>query len=104
MPRTITRWRAALDRGARRSTRDLGEDLLGDVEVGGHALDVVEVLERLDQAKVLTCPLLINGDRALGDHRALGVLHGDPRGIERLANLLEPTRRRVHLDELVAGG
>ena len=36
-----------------RSPGDLGEDLLGDVEVGGHALDVVEVLERLDQAQVL---------------------------------------------------
>ena len=36
-----------------RSPGDLGEDVLGDVEVGGHALDVVEVLEQLDEPERL---------------------------------------------------
>ena len=53
---------------------DLGEDLLGDVEVGGHALDVVEVLERLHEAQVLAGALLVELDRVLGDHRRLGAL------------------------------
>src|SRR5437870_6476438 len=101
MPRTITRQVAAQGRAARRSTRDLGEDLLGDVEVGGHALDVLEILERLDEPEVLARPLLVHLDRALGDHRALGVLDRDARALERLANLLQATRRRVDLDELV---
>ena len=36
-----------------RSPGHLGEDILGDLEVGGHALDVVEVLEELHEAQRL---------------------------------------------------
>src|SRR5437773_10607115 len=100
MPRTITRRPAAEGRGARRSTRDVGEALLGDVEVGGHPRDVLEVLERLHEAQVLAGSLLVDRDRALGDHRALGVLDGHAGALERLADLLEAARRRVHLDNL----
>src|SRR5258705_13519316 len=103
MPRTITRRRAAPGRAGSRSTRDLGEDLLGDVEVRGHALDVLEVLERLDEPEVLAGPLLVHLDRALGDHRGLGMLDRDAGALERLANLLQAARGRVHLDELLVG-
>ena len=51
---------------------DFGEDVLGDVEVGGDPLDVVEVLEQLDQAERLARLGLVELDGLLGDHRDLG--------------------------------
>src|SRR4051812_28812365 len=68
------RLRLAAPEPPARSTRDLGEELLGDVEVRGHPLDVVQILERFDEAQVLARSLLVDRDRALGDHRALGML------------------------------
>src|SRR4051812_35853644 len=109
MPRTITSrpWSRSGDGGPRLgpaagSTRDLCEQVLGDVEVGGHALDVVEILERFDEPQVLARALLVDLDRVLRDHRALRGLDRNARGIERLADVLEIARRRVHLDHGVA--
>jgi hypothetical protein len=67
-------------------------------------LDVVEVLKHLDEAQVLARPLRVDLDGVLGDHRALGRLDLDARRVERLADLLEPGRRGVDLDDLVARG
>src|SRR3954447_23629093 len=109
MPRTITRgtpsWRAPhRTRGAPASPGDLGEDLLGDVEVRRHALHVVELLEHLDESEGLASPVLVDGDLLLGDHRALGRVDLNPGLGEGGANPLEIARGRLDLDPLGVRG
>src|SRR5262245_47009115 len=103
MPRTITRRLAAPGREARRSTGDLGEELLWDVEVRGDALDVVELLERLDEAHVLARTIAVDLDGVLGNHRALRALDRHAGGVERPTDGLEPAGGRVDLDDLLVG-
>src|SRR2546421_7928119 len=54
-----------------------GHDLVGDVEVGVHVLDVVAVLERVDQLEHPSRPVLVERDGDAGDERGVGglVLH-----------------------------
>src|SRR5258706_6179232 len=92
IPRTIT-----LPPETPGSPGDLGEELLGDLEVRGHALDVVQLLERFDEAEVLACPVPVQLDMLLRDHRVLGAVDGDPGLLERRPDALEIRRRGVDL-------
>src|SRR5215207_5297752 len=70
------------------STGDLGEELFGDVKVGGDALHVVQILEVLDEPEVLAGALLVDLDGVLRDHGVLGAVDRQARLVERLADLL----------------
>src|SRR5215475_10210969 len=54
------------------------EDLLGDVEVGGYGLDVVELVEPLDQAQQAIRLAAADRDDRLRLHRDLGRARLDP--------------------------
>ena len=88
-----------------RSPGDLGEDFLGDVEVGGDARDVVEVLERARRAGAPGAPSTRRARRSASRSswtRPTRPARRRPRapGPDRL----EVGRRRVDLDRLVAVG
>src|SRR3954454_3266525 len=79
-------------RPPRASGRDGLQDLLGDVEVGVDALDVVVVLELVDQPEDLARLLLGDLDGALGDHGQLGRGVPQPAPLERVADGHEVAR------------
>src|SRR5262245_3028837 len=58
-----------------RSGGKLGDQLLGEVEVGADVLDVVQVLQALDEAHHLGGLLVVQGDHRLGDEGPLGGVH-----------------------------
>src|SRR6266702_6947589 len=78
--------------------RDGVEDLVGDVVVGIHGLDVVLVLERLDQPQHGGGILAFHSYRGLGDHGGLRLEHGQPFGLEGLAHRLHFIRGRGDLE------
>src|SRR5687768_8188127 len=78
----------------------LGQDLAWQVEVGGHALYVVEVLERLDQSQILPSHVLADLDRGLGLHRDLRRLDLDAGRLQALAKWLKIAGIGHHLDRV----
>src|SRR5438105_9447460 len=75
------------------------EHLFGHVEVRVHPLDVVEVLERLDEADELAGGIAFDADRVRRAHRELGGGDRDLRRLEGLLHALEGRGRRVDGDE-----
>src|SRR4051794_5907042 len=71
---------------------DLLEDLLGNVEVGVHRVDVVVLFERVDQTEQRTGVALAHLNRALRLHRHLGRADLDAGLFERLAYRAERPR------------
>src|SRR5712692_6081080 len=69
--------------GARSGGRDGLDDLVGNVVVRVDRLDVVQLLQRLDQAQHLWRVLPLDANRRLWYERHLGLEHGDPRRFER---------------------
>src|SRR2546425_5213153 len=65
------------------------EDLFGHVEVRVDLDDVVQILERLDEAQELLSLLALNADRGRRAHRELGGGHLDAGRLERLPHALE---------------
>jgi hypothetical protein len=56
-------------RAAEAPLRNLGQDLVGDVEVGVDGLDVIEVVQGVDEVEDLAGLPALDGHRGLGDHR-----------------------------------
>src|SRR4051794_27882158 len=105
MPRTIIRWPPVATTTRRpTSPGDLGEDVLGDVEVGRNALDVLEILEHLHESKRLARLGRIELDRLLRDHRALRGFNRYASPLECLPDLLERARLGVDLDRVLGLG
>src|SRR5437773_4364561 len=81
--------------GSTPSTRDSGpagsgsgggdgfDDLVGNVEVRVDRLDVVQLLQRLDEAQHLWRVLAFDANRRVGHEGDLRLEHGDPCGLER---------------------
>src|SRR6266850_1171864 len=68
---------------ARRSGGGDGfDDLVGNVVVRVDRLDVVQLLQRLDEAQHLWRVLAFDANRRLGHEGDLGSEHGDPRGLQ----------------------
>src|SRR5215213_5576057 len=97
IPRTITR------APARSNASDLGEYFRGQIEVGGDALNVIQILERLDEPQILTSDVPIDLDRRLGLHRHLGRLDLYAASLEGQPHLLELGRIDEDLDRIGFG-
>src|SRR3989442_11533200 len=105
MPRTVTQWLVAPGRTilpgslCARSACDSFEQALRDVEVCVDLAHVVELLERIDQAKRLARRgLVVELDRRLRHHRRLRGLDLDSGLLERLADRAQGLGRRGHLE------
>src|SRR5712692_7540861 len=68
--------------GRRSGGGDGFDDLVGNVVVRVDRLDVVQLLQRLDEAQHLWRVLAFDANRRLGHEGHLGLEHGDPRGLE----------------------
>src|SRR5262245_39185445 len=64
------------------------DDLVGDVVVGVHGLDVVLLLEGLDEPQHGRGILALHAHGGLGHHVDLGLEHGHTRALEGLADRL----------------
>src|ERR1043165_9432353 len=71
------------DAGRGSGSRDRLQDLVRDVVVGMHGLDVVHVLQRLDQLQDRVGFLALDAHRRLRDVGDLRVEHGDLLTVER---------------------
>src|SRR5919198_1754963 len=89
--------------GGRDATRsaDRRHDLVGDVEVGVHVLDVVAVLERVDQLEDLPRPLLVQRYGHRRHEARLGRLVVDPGVLQRRTHRDQVARLGDHLERLV---
>src|SRR5487761_2651539 len=95
VPRTITG-----SRRPRRSPGDLGQQLLGDLEVARDALHVLEILQVFHEPQVLARLRDIDGRRLLRQHRLLRALDRDPGLLERPPDRLEVPRLAVDLQRI----
>src|SRR6266850_1201943 len=68
--------------GRRSGGGDGFDDLVGNVVVRVDRLDVVQLLQRLDEAQHLWRVLAFDANRRLGHEGHLGSEHGDPRGLQ----------------------
>src|SRR5436309_14852122 len=83
----------SIPRTLRLGSRDSLENLVGDVLVSEHGLDVVQLLQRLDEAQHAGGVLALDPYRRLRHVGHPGLEHGHARPQKRVTNLVHFSRR-----------